>query len=78
MYRGANFEPLGDNNRLCEEIVGELLVERQIEANGALADIERPVLNVRVGLQDLFGTGTADAELEGPADRRSHLERVYA
>ena len=54
LHGGADFEALGDNNGLREEVVGELLVQRQVEANSAAADIERPVLDVGIGLQDLF------------------------
>ena len=52
LHAGAHLEALGDHDGLREEVVRELLVERQVEANGAAADIERPVLDVGVGLQD--------------------------
>ena len=52
LHAGADLEALGDHDRLREEVVGELLVERQVEADGAAADIERPVLDVGIGLQD--------------------------
>ena len=52
LHAGAHFEALGDHDRLREEVVGELLVERQVKADRAAADIERPTLDVGVGLQD--------------------------
>ena len=54
LHGRANLEPLRDNDALREEVVRELLVERQVEADGAAADIERPVLDVGVGLQDFL------------------------
>ena len=52
LHAGADFEILGDYDGLREEVVRELLVERQVEADGAAADIERPVLDFRISLQD--------------------------
>ena len=49
-----NLESLGDNNRLREEVVGELLVQRQVKANGATTDIEGPALDVGIAVEDLF------------------------
>ena len=51
---GACLEALGDHHGLREEIIGELLIERQVEADGTATDVERPTLDVRVGLQDLL------------------------
>ena len=45
---------LGHDHSLGEEVVGQLRVERQIEANRALADIEAPALDVRIGLQQVL------------------------
>src|ERR1700751_1480772 len=45
----AALESLRDYDAWREEVVRELLVERQVEADGAAADIERPVLDIRVG-----------------------------
>ena len=42
---------LGDDHRLGEEVVGELRVERQVEAHRALADIEAPMVDVGIGLE---------------------------
>ena len=47
----ACLEALGDHHGLRKEVVGELLVERQVEADRTAADIERPALDVRIGLQ---------------------------
>jgi hypothetical protein len=54
LHGRANLESLRDYDALREEVVRELLVERQIEANGAAADIKGPVLDVRVGLEDFL------------------------
>ena len=54
LHAGADVETFGDDDGLREEVIGELLVERQVEADGAAANIERPVLDVGVGLQDLL------------------------
>ena len=45
---------LGDDHRLGEEVVGELRVERQVEAHRALADIEAPMVDVGIGLEQLL------------------------
>ena len=57
LHAGALLEALGDDHGLGEEVVGELGVERQVEADGALADVEAPVLDVGVGLQQLLDPG---------------------
>jgi hypothetical protein len=54
LYTRASFEALGDNDGLREKVVSQLLVERQVEANGAPSDIKRPALDVGVGLQQIF------------------------
>ena len=54
LHGGANLESFRDNDALREEVVRELLVERQVEADGAAADIERPVLDIGVGLQNFL------------------------
>jgi hypothetical protein len=54
LHGGADLESLRDYDALGKEAVRELLVERQVEADGAAADIEGPVFDVRVGLQDVL------------------------
>src|SRR5688500_4187360 len=39
-----------DNDCLCEEIVRHLDVQRQIEADGAAADISGPSVDIRIAL----------------------------
>ena len=51
MHGRANLESLRDYDALRKEVIRELLVERQVEADGAAADIEGPVFDVGVGLQ---------------------------
>ena len=46
----AGRDVLGDDHRLGEEVVGELDVERQVEADGTAADIGAPARDVRVTL----------------------------
>ena len=43
--------------RAREEVVGELRIEGEIEANGALADVETPVLDVGVLFEQLLDPG---------------------
>ena len=52
----ALLEAFGDDDGLGEEVVGELGVERQIEAHRALPDVEAPMGNVGVGFQDFLDT----------------------
>jgi len=40
LHPGADFEIFGNDDGLCKEVVGELLVERQVKADGAAADIK--------------------------------------
>ena len=54
MHGRADLESLGDDDALREEVVRELLVERQVEADGAAADIEGPMFNLGVGLEDFL------------------------
>ena len=49
----ALLEPLGHHDRLGEEVVGQGDVDRQIEADGALADIGGETLDIRVGGEQL-------------------------
>ena len=42
---------LGDDDRLSEEVVGELDVQRQVEPDRASADIGAPTCDVRIVLQ---------------------------
>ena len=51
MHGWANFESFRDYDALRKEVIRELLVERQVEPDSAAADIERPVFDIRVGLQ---------------------------
>ncbi len=50
----ANLKTLRDSDALREEVVRELLVERQVEADCTAADIKGPVFDVGVGLQDFL------------------------
>ena len=50
----AGVEIPGDDHDLAEEGIGELLVERQVEAHGALADIGAPAHDVGVADQRLL------------------------
>ena len=54
LHRRANLESFCDYDALREEVVRELLIERQIEADGAAADVEGPVFNIGVALQDFL------------------------
>ena len=72
MHGRANLESFRDDDALREEVVRELLVERQVEADGAAADIERPVFDVGVGLQDFL---EIIDHLARCIDRRSLRER---
>ena len=65
---GALLEALGDDHGLGEEVVGELRIERQVEADRTLADIEAPVLDVGIGLEQLLDA--VDDALRGLAARR--------
>ena len=49
-------EPLRHHDRLGEEVVGQGDVDRQIEADGALADIGGETLDIRVGGEQLVDT----------------------
>ena len=48
---------LGDDHRLAEEVVRELRVQRQVEADGAAPDIGAPALDVGIVLQERRRTG---------------------
>ena len=54
LHGRANLESFRDYDALRKEVVRELLVERQVEADGAAADIERPVFDIGVGLQNFL------------------------
>ena len=41
-----------DYDALREEVIRQLLIERQIKADGAAADVKGPVFNVGVALED--------------------------
>ena len=47
----ALLEAFGHHDRLGEEVVRQLHVERQVEAHRALADIEAPMVDVRIALE---------------------------
>ena len=47
----ARRDVLGDDHRLAEEVVRQLHVERQVEADRAAADIGAPALDVGIALQ---------------------------
>lgn len=72
LHAGSDLEPLRDNHSLGEKVVCELLVKRQIEANGAASDIERPMLDIRISLQD--GLEIVDHFARG-VERRSLRQR---
>ena len=44
---------LGDDDSLAEEVVWQLDVERQIEPDGATADVGSAARNVRIVLEDV-------------------------
>ena len=58
----ARCHVLGDDDRLGEEVVRQLDVERQIEADRAAADIGAPVLDVGIALKSL-SSRAADVSL---------------
>ena len=51
LHVGPDLEILGDYDGLCEEVVGKLLVERQVESDGAATDVKGPALDLRVSLE---------------------------
>ena len=63
----ALLQSLGDDHGLGEKVVGELDVEGQIEADGALPDIGGPVVHVLIALQELVQPGRG---VLGCVDRR--------
>src|SRR4029079_19508673 len=54
LHRWANLKPFCDYDALREEVIRELLIKRQIKADGATADVEGPVFNVGVSLHDFL------------------------
>jgi hypothetical protein len=52
LHGRPDLEPFCDNDTLREEVVRELLVERQVEPYCAAADIEGPVFDIGIGLED--------------------------
>ena len=57
LTRSRCCQPLGDDHELGEEVVGELDVQRQVEADGALADIGAPMVHVLIARQELVHPG---------------------
>jgi hypothetical protein len=50
----AGYDILGDDHRLGEEIVRQLDIERQIEADGAASHIGAPARDVGIIFQDII------------------------
>ena len=67
----ALLQSFGDDHELREEVVGELDIERQIEANGALSDVCTPMVDVLIICQKLFQLGR---DVRCCVDRRAFRE----
>ena len=81
LHGGPDLEILGDYDGLREEVVGELLVERQVEADGAAADIKRPMLDIGVGLQhrlEIIDDFARGVDRETPCGKRDIDEQLRA
>ena len=50
----ARFETFRDDDGLRKEVVCQLHVQRKIEADRALSDIDRRVLDIRIALEQLL------------------------
>ena len=68
----ARVEVLGNDHRLREELVLQLHVERQVEADRAAADVGAPVVDVRILGEELL---EARGDLLGGEDRRVLAQR---
>jgi hypothetical protein len=75
LHAVAQLEALGDNDRLGEEIVAQLRVERQIEADSALADVKAPMIDIGIVLEQLLDTrGDVLRGVEGGALRQVEID----